>query len=300
MNNIIDFIKQNGSPFETLELDMTADKKEIKSQYKELARKYHPDKNLNTKEKFIKIQKAYEFLIHNLADIHKYVEHQKFRQQEQKKMTSEQKQYAEDLKRREQMAERQKQQEDIVKQMRVNEEMNRLEEQRKFEENEKKQKQEKLIQFELQNQDLYKRLNTIKIKWAKDQLYTPDLLSLLFKNYGAIQEIKVQDNKRKATITFHTTEAANNAVIQQSDGFLKVKHFMKKEKRQQVQKQLQTEKEMINRNDQDVYQLSTDTLNRISHFYNKDSKIKEGLDELKREQERLKLINQIYEEELNK
>lgn len=31
MNNIIDFIKKHGNPFETLELDMTADKKEIKS-----------------------------------------------------------------------------------------------------------------------------------------------------------------------------------------------------------------------------------------------------------------------------
>ncbi|CAK91144.1 unnamed protein product (macronuclear) [Paramecium tetraurelia] len=300
MNNIIEFIKKNGNPFETLELDMTADKKEIKSQYKDLARKYHPDKNLNTKEIFIKIQKAYEFIVNNLADIHKYVEHQKFRQQENSKMSNEQKQYAEDLKRREQFAEKQRQQDEVVKQMKVNEEMTRLEEQRKFEENEKKQKQEKLIQFELQNQDLYKRLNTIKIKWAKDQLYTSDLLSLLFKNYGAIQEIKIKDNKRKATITFHTTEAASNAVIQSNSGFLKVKHFMKEEKRQQVQKQLQTEKEQINRNDQNVYNLSTDTLNRISHFYNKDSKIKEGLDELKREQERLKLINQIYEEELNK
>jgi DnaJ-class molecular chaperone len=54
------------SYYETLELEKTATEKEISKQYKKLAAKWHPDKNLNNKEKaeemFKKISEAYEVL----------------------------------------------------------------------------------------------------------------------------------------------------------------------------------------------------------------------------------------------
>ena len=40
-------------------------REDVKSQYKKLSLKYHPDKNFEDKEKFIQLNKAYEFLLKN-------------------------------------------------------------------------------------------------------------------------------------------------------------------------------------------------------------------------------------------
>lgn len=45
IQEVKDFIKKHGDPFEILSINHTADKKEIKNAYKDMARKYHPDKN---------------------------------------------------------------------------------------------------------------------------------------------------------------------------------------------------------------------------------------------------------------
>lgn len=48
--------------YEVLELDKNASQNDIKKAYRKLARKYHPDKNPLTEEKFKEIGKAYEIL----------------------------------------------------------------------------------------------------------------------------------------------------------------------------------------------------------------------------------------------
>jgi DnaJ-class molecular chaperone len=51
--------------YEILELNNNANEIEIKKAYHRLVKKYHPDKNntIDTTEKFLKIQSAYEILI---------------------------------------------------------------------------------------------------------------------------------------------------------------------------------------------------------------------------------------------
>ena len=60
----------------------------------------------------------------------------------------------------------------------------------------------------MQNKDLYKKLNSIKIKWPKDSFFTKELLDMIFKKYGPIKEITINEEERKAEIWYHTTEAA--------------------------------------------------------------------------------------------
>ena len=58
-------IKEVRDNYGILGINRTANKTEIKSAYRRLARKYHPDinKNSKTNEKFIEIQKAYTELL---------------------------------------------------------------------------------------------------------------------------------------------------------------------------------------------------------------------------------------------
>lgn len=48
--------------YELLQVEKTADYETIKKQFLRLAHKYHPDKQPNTSEHFIKIQQAWETL----------------------------------------------------------------------------------------------------------------------------------------------------------------------------------------------------------------------------------------------
>ncbi|CAD8205067.1 unnamed protein product [Paramecium pentaurelia] len=197
MNYIIDFIKQNGNQFETLEINMTKIKSRLKLQQKDLAIYYYPDKNLNTKERFIKIKKH----INLQLTIQKQFINMQYRSQEQKKMISKQKQYADVKKRRELFP---------VKRDR---------------DNQKKNKENfKNISINRNKKNQFNLSYKIKI-FIGDQKYNKDLFKLLFKNYVTIQEIKIKDNKIKSIITFHTTEADNNAVIQQNNEYFESKTF---------------------------------------------------------------------------
>lgn len=80
MDKIVDFLKKFGDPFETLELSATTNIKVIEKSYKELARKYHPDKS-NHKDKFIQIKRAADFLRENAENCYKYFAAQKLKEQ---------------------------------------------------------------------------------------------------------------------------------------------------------------------------------------------------------------------------
>lgn len=62
------FFKNPDSAYKILEIDRNATVEEIKSAYREMAKKYHPDKlqhmdeayRKGTEEKFRKVQEAYE------------------------------------------------------------------------------------------------------------------------------------------------------------------------------------------------------------------------------------------------
>lgn len=66
-----------------LGLNVPASKEDIKSARNRLARRYHPDKNVNVsdqekiiaQEKFKNIQCAYDYLIDNYDTIHEYFKH---------------------------------------------------------------------------------------------------------------------------------------------------------------------------------------------------------------------------------
>ena len=51
--------------YDILGITKSASEREIKSAFRELAKKTHPDKNPNTREKFIEIFEAYHILINN-------------------------------------------------------------------------------------------------------------------------------------------------------------------------------------------------------------------------------------------
>lgn len=62
---LLDYIYSGEDFYKLLEVEKNADIKQIKSSYRKLSAKYHPDKNQGNKEaqeKFIKINKAYETL----------------------------------------------------------------------------------------------------------------------------------------------------------------------------------------------------------------------------------------------
>lgn len=87
-----------------------------------------------------------------------------------------------------------------------------------------------------------------------------------------------------------------------SDNCLKVKHVMKQDQRLKLQQFLKQSEQRLERNNENVFDLSSDTLQRISHFYNKNSKVvvSDQMEMLAREKERQKIIEAIYQEELNK
>lgn len=51
--------------YSILGLSVGADESAIKKAYRKMAMKYHPDRNPNDGEKFVEIQKAYDFLKDN-------------------------------------------------------------------------------------------------------------------------------------------------------------------------------------------------------------------------------------------
>ena len=61
-------------------------------------------------------------------------------------------------------------------------------------------------------------------------------------------------------------------MIQKSEDLM-IKPYMKGEKREKLQEFLRSSRDKLSRDDNEVMDLSTDTLQRISHFYNKDSKV---------------------------
>ena len=75
------------------------------------------------------------------------------------------------------------------------------------------------------------------------------------------------------------------------DGALKVKFRMKAEKRRKLQDHLRQAKENLNKTDDEVLTLNSDTLGRIHNFYNKEAVIQDQMDILRREQERQKMMD---------
>jgi len=51
------------NPYEILGVEVDATKKQVRSSYKKLAQKYHPDKDEGCSDKFMLVQKAYDILI---------------------------------------------------------------------------------------------------------------------------------------------------------------------------------------------------------------------------------------------
>lgn len=91
-------------------------------------------------------------------------------------------------------------------------------------------------------------------------------------------------------------------MLSKDAGSLSVKFRMKPEKRQQLQEYLKSARQRVQRQDLDSLNLSSDTLKRIAHHYNKDSKIiiDDEVDMLRRRQERERLMQELLKEELEK
>jgi DnaJ homolog subfamily C member 17 len=69
------------------------------------------------------------------------------------------------------------------------------------------------MKFDFAHRDQYKKLNSIKVKWPKETVFSESMLKLLFRPYGPIKEVRIKKDKvGKAQVEFHTTEAANQAV----------------------------------------------------------------------------------------
>merc|ERR1719336_3155013 len=62
-----DYEMANFDPYEILEVSISADKKQIKSQYKKLSLIYHPDKPTGNDKLFMKLKKAYDALTDETA-----------------------------------------------------------------------------------------------------------------------------------------------------------------------------------------------------------------------------------------
>merc|ERR1719361_861881 len=65
--SLFDYEMANFDPYEILEVSISADKKQIKSQYKKLSLIYHPDKPTGNEKLFMKLKKAYDALTDETA-----------------------------------------------------------------------------------------------------------------------------------------------------------------------------------------------------------------------------------------
>merc|ERR1719334_2113132 len=65
--SLFDYEMANFDPYEILEVSISADKKQIKSQYKKLSLIYHPDKATGNAALFMKLKKAYDALTDETA-----------------------------------------------------------------------------------------------------------------------------------------------------------------------------------------------------------------------------------------
>merc|ERR1719189_3390638 len=65
--SLFDYEMANFDPYEILGVSLDADKKTIKSQYKEMSLKYHPDKPTGNEKLFMKLTKAYDALTDETA-----------------------------------------------------------------------------------------------------------------------------------------------------------------------------------------------------------------------------------------
>ncbi|KRW98391.1 DnaJ domain [Pseudocohnilembus persalinus] len=297
-NQFLKEFKSFGNPYKILGIDFENDtitEKIIKKQYNKLSLIHHPDRG-GQKEIFHQIKKASELLLkHDDFKNHldSYLKNIKQRQKEFENLEDKRKDILDDLVAQEdlwekkQKQEEKKKMEELIKQQKYREELDKEYQEYKQRKEQMGKKEEKAE--ENKNKE-FAKLAQIKIKWGPNQMYTENLLKIIFQSYGKINQIMVIQEKNTAVIEYSQIPSAEKAVkaykkededgkqnenntIQGDD--LEVKYVVKKKERKKLLEKLQnvneSSKNNQNQKNSDPFDLSSESLNKIQSTINKQS-----------------------------
>lgn len=191
--------------YEILELTSEATEAEISSSFKKLAKKYHPDKNKETKakEKYLQITKAYEILSDEKAKkaFDAVIKSKLESKKRDMAMDANRRILKEDLELREQLAKKQRTNEEEARKN-LQREIERLRaqnlEKRKQEEDRKSQEKASAQEKESKESD---NDYTIVLSWKTKETvvdYTLEWLQRILQMFGEISSIIIQDGRKEA------------------------------------------------------------------------------------------------------
>ena len=207
--------EQHPDYYAILELTIDATPRDINKKYREMARKYHPDKNPDPKaaEHFMRVKKASEFLLSEEkraaydAEIRKKLQREQYEAERTQGMDETRKRLKKELEARESAAKTQlhhkrKREKDIAS---LREEGIRRKEQRASDE---------FLRHREQLSRQSTGLNQVKVKWRVSQRsHSDDTLFQIFKHYGDIEDVTILAGKaNSAIITFVSEASARSSV----------------------------------------------------------------------------------------
>ena len=200
--------------YKVLHCEVFSSAENVKKAYKKMMKVYHPDKN---KERdavkiFENVRKAYEVLEDEETKkfYDEYLTRKEDKAKRVKTFSAKRRIFVEELKKKEEEAKNLK----TFPKDQDNDKDNIFK-------NRKREDQENFRFEEVnpneQKKKFDKKLSTcgVKVKWSKnsDSIFTKEIINSFFKNFGQLEEIRIEESKYQASILFQNERSVDNLLL---------------------------------------------------------------------------------------